>query len=96
MKNVRFPAGSELVKFCTKVLCHVHFYISSDANVTFAPLSKVEGQGMNAENLLRAVLKPTFERHLKFIEYLQKATLQFAEIVLMQTLRLPSRVQYTF
>ena len=72
VKNVRFPAGSELVKFCTKVLCHVHFYISSDANVTFAPLSKVEGQGMNAENLLRAVLKPALERHLKFFEHLFK------------------------
>ena len=45
VKNVRFPAGSELVKFCTKVLCHVHFYISSDANVTFAPLPRGEGQG---------------------------------------------------
>ena len=54
----------------------------------FSPLPLGEGQGVRVENLLRAVLKPTFKRHLKFIEYLQEAVFQSAEIVLMQTFRL--------
>ena len=44
---------------------------------------------MNIDNLLRAMLKPTFKRHLKFIEHLQEAFFQSAEIVLMQTSCLP-------
>ena len=63
--------------------------LSSSNNIS-ASLPRTRCRGVNVGNLLRAMLKPTFKRHLKFIEYLQEAIFQSAEIVLMQTLRLPS------
>ena len=46
-----FISGSELVKIDAKVLYHVHFYISSYANIMFAPPPDLpHGVGRNLKN----------------------------------------------